>query len=324
MKTMTEITILTPETVAERKKRGLWVPMDSGIGLKEVDCGDERPLTEENYAVRNDGYGEVVYPGRLYGGVAGVGVAALMAVAVEQGDTAMRSFVREFSPEGLADFFAVLSDRADKRMGVKLNHHSAEDNELHPVVLGKHQELDTDLGCKFEAALGAVCSLSINPYATNEAKRIQSTVGNPGAHSLVEAAKEGASILNDVLNPDFVGIGRDVIHHAQTKSGLAVPVTILKGHHAKNEDTALVIDFAGYRSNANLHMEAGLPRYHHSPQIVQIFEKLMPEIRIQDPKLLEAASLILATATRLALSGGEASPADLAIEVIPEESAAAA
>jgi hypothetical protein len=316
MNTLSHITILDQADVEQRTQEGLWVPMNAGSGLQEVDCGDERSLTKENYQQRNNEYGEIVYPGRHFGGVAGIGNAALIALAVEQGEESLKRFVREFSPEGLVDFLATISDTADKQLKIKLNHHSAAGNEMNPLTLGDHKELNTDLGCKFEAAFGAVNALATTKFTELEARHI-AEASIRSLRDQLDAAVEGARVVARLIAPEF-GIGRGAIHHAQTRSNKAVPVTILEGDHAANPNTAVVIDLAGYRSNANLHVEAGTPRYHHTPQIAELFNELIPETKT-DPNLLRAASLLLATSTRYALSGGDTSPTALRIEVVPPE-----
>jgi hypothetical protein len=97
-----------------------------------------------------------------------------------------------------------------------------------------------------------------------------------------------------------------------------LPHTILKGDAVQNERTAMVIDMAGYRSNAARGVSAGLPRYHHTPGIAAgELPELLPEYKL-DAALLEASGLLLGAATRETLSGPD-SPGALRTEVIPHE-----
>jgi hypothetical protein len=155
-------------------------------------------------------------------------------------------------------------------------------------------------------------------WQNDEAEQIQAEVGT---NLPLEAAVEGLRILQRNIPKKF-GIHRGALHHAQTRSGRILPIAMHEGHHAPNDQTALVIDMAGWRSNANKHNEAKLPRYHHSVHLAgDVLEKIFPEGNL-DKELLAATSLLLATSTRFALSGEQ--PDSLKVEVIPPEYAQAA
>lgn len=318
MKSTTEITILPQNTVLERQEQGLWVPTREGRGLQVVDCSDDRPLTDAYYAQRTTSYGVEIYPGRYFGAASGVALAGLVAFAAEHGERAVKDFVTEFSAEAFTDFAADLSDRAMKRGHIELNQHSAEGNEENDLHLANHTQCENGLGCAFAALMGKLLHGTGNAWEQDEADRVNSELG---ATLELTAAKEGLAIMQRYIPEDF-GIHRGALHHAQTRSPKFLPLAMHKGHHADPADTAVVIDLAGYRSNANRHTAAGVPRYHHTPSMADtVLRSAMPEMKL-DPKIIQAAGVLLGCATRKALSGED--PASLKIELIPEEYSSAA
>jgi hypothetical protein len=290
--------------------------MHEGSGLQVVDCGDERPLTDGYNELRIAGYGGDVHPGRFYGAASGVALSALVTIAAQNGEGAVRAFVNEFSAEGFTDFAANMSDRAAKRAGVELNQHSADGNEQNDLTLGDHKSCDKGLGCAFAASLGVVLHGSDQQWVVSEARRIEAETG---VELPLTAAVEGLQILQRNIPEEF-GIHRGALHHAQTRSGRVLPIAMHEGQHAPNEKTAVVIDMAGWRSSANAHSRLGIPRYHHTVNLAgDLLADIFPEGRL-DREVTAAASLLLAASTRLALSGEQKD--SLEIEVIPAELAA--
>jgi hypothetical protein len=150
--------------------------------------------------------------------------------------------------------------------------------------------------------------------STQEARVVAGLIGR---ELPVEEAQEAARILGAYLPPSF-SVGRDAVRHAHDHMDGHLPHTILKGDAVQNERTAMVIDMAGYRSNAARGVSAGLPRYHHTPGIAAgELPELLPEYKL-DAALLEASGLLLGAATRETLSGPD-SPGALRTEVIPHE-----
>ena len=312
----TQITVLDAASILERQESGLIIPMHSDAGLEVVDCSDDRSLTADYYLQRTEQYGHEVSPGRYFGAASGIAVASLITFAAENGETAVTRFIDDFSPEGFVDYAANLSDRAHKLPGgsVELNQHSDDSKEQNTIELGDHKDRDDPLGCKFATALGAVLLGADKNGQVAEAQNVLSAVGSDLP---VNEAADGIRILQKYIPGDF-GIHRGALHYSQTRTARHTPVAIHEGQHAPNQDAHLTVDLAGYRSNANRHNDAGLYRYHHTPNLaVELISKLIPEIKL-DPRLLEATGLLLGASTRLALSGAQA-PTDLRIEVIPAE-----
>lgn len=315
MKNETSILVLEPTIVNDRMSLGLMSPLESGHGLELVDCSDDRDLTEDCLSERFEKFGREITPGRFYGGASGIAISGLITFAAEHGDRAVFELVRDYSPEAFVDFASDLSDRAfslDHR--IVINQHSDNGKEKNPITLGHKHDCHEDLGCAFATNLGFLLHSAGLDDQLDESGRILSEVGS----SLpLDEAREGIDILAKHI-PESFGVKRETLRFAREKRGLYAPVAIHAGHHAPNEEAAVVVDLAGYRSNVNRHNEAGLARYHHTPDLAaEILSKVMPEIKF-NPELLAAGGLLLGVATRRALSG-EATPHSLGIEVIPPE-----
>lgn len=311
----TPIEVLDLDVIMHRSESGLIVPMHQESGLTVVDCADDRGLTPDYYARRIYEKGSEVSPGRYFGAASGIAVASLITYAAEHGDAAVTEFVRDYSAEGFVDFASDLSDRAFSLPGsIEINQHSDNTKEQNPIELGDHKTCEDPLGCAFATKLGAVMFGADKPGQIQEAKEITAV---SGINLPIDEAAEGIRIMQRHIPEDF-GVHRGALHHAQTRSSRHTPIAIHKGQHAPNEQARLVVDMAGYRSNANRNNQAGLNRYHHTPGIPgELLPRIMPEIRL-DPRLLEATGLLLGASTRLALSGAQ-TPHDLKVEVIPPE-----
>lgn len=314
------VTVLDRPSLDLRVEQGLLIPMNLGAGLRLVDCGDDRPITKEHYEMRVEQFGLDPAPGRYYGASSGIAVAAMIGFAAEYGDAALSNFVRSFSAEGFVDFASNLSDRANRLpITVELNQHSDDTKEGGPIGLCDHKTSSDPLGCAFATKLGLVVA-GANQPAQLEQSRIMTS--EAGLVLPLEAAADGIAIVQRHL-PEHFGIHRGALHHAQTRSSMHTPIAIHRGPHAPNEQVSLVMDLAGYRSNAYKHVEKGMPTYHHTPDLApQLLEQIMPEINL-DPTILRAAGVLLGESTRRALSGPN-TPGAIRIEVIPPEFSVAA
>lgn len=306
---------LSEQAVSERAEAGLWTPLHAGEGLRVVDCSDDRSLTEENYQQRVEQFQTEVSPGRYFGAASGLAIASLSAFATEHGEAAVLSFVDDYSPEGFVDYAANLSDRAYRSsQKIELNQHSDNNKEGTVLGLGDHKICEDPLGCAFAIKLGTVLLLSTQKEQVDEAKAIAAINGAPLP---IDEAVEGLTIMMDQIPVDF-GIHRGALHYAQTRTQRHTPIAIVKGHHAPNDEAAVVFDMAGYRSNANRHNAVGIHRYHHTPSLAtELMPTIVPEIKF-DPDVLSATGLLLGTATRRALSG-ENTPTALRVEVLPSD-----
>jgi hypothetical protein len=331
---------------SRRKEAGLLIPFHAGNGIRVVDCGDDRPLTAEFesmiravdfsspinpdlFHIDVDAYktqgliafGTKKSPGRIFGGVDGLAITVLAHIVSSVGIKELSHFMRTYTVEGLVDFAADLSDRAskldpDNRM--ILNHHSAHGNEGNPKKIN-NRSCDDPVGCAFAHSIGKLLHSANLEFVVNEAELVTQAVGSELPINEAVSCIRG---LKEVL-PENLSIHRGAILHAQKIQGKFVPVAMHEGLHTPNDQTALVIDMAGYKANARRAVNEFLPRYHHSITLPQeILPKVMPEAEF-DPNLLQAISLLLALATRRALSG-ESTPNDLRIEIIPPEFAKAA
>ncbi len=316
----TPIEVITFEAVHERVSNGLMAPLNEGPGLQVVDCGDDRSLTVDYYQQRSQRFDHEVSPGRYFGAASGLAIASLITFAAEHGDRAVKQFVHDYTPEGFVDYASDLSDRAHHlAVGIDLNQHSSDQKEGNPTELADHKQCENPLDCKFATALGAVLFGANSEWVVDEASRVLSITGS---NLPLQEAAEGIAVMQRHVPEDF-GIHRGALHFVQTRTSRYTPIAIHEGVHAPNHEAALVIDLAGYRSNANAHNQRGLYRYQHTPQITtEVLPRLMPELKL-DPRLLQAASLLLGHSTRLALSGQQ-TPDALRLEVIPADYTAAA
>lgn len=315
MRNEPNILVLEPTEVNDRISQGLMTPLQTGHGLEVIDCADDRDLTTDYLEERFGKFGHEISPGRFYGGASGIAISGLIAFAAAHGEKAISSLIRDYSVEGFVDFASDLSDRAfslDQK--IVINQHSDNGKERNPITLGEKHDCHEDLGCAFATNLGFILHSAGLEDQFDESGRILSEVGS--SLPLTEA-REGIDILARHI-PESFGVKRETLRFAREKRRLYTPVAIHAGHHAPNEDAALVVDLAGYRSNVNRHNDAGLARYHHTPDLAnEVLSKVIPEIKF-DPELLAASGLLLGASTRRALSG-EANPYSLGIEVIPPE-----
>lgn len=317
-----ETNVIPLDEFAHRKASGLVVPMSADEGLRVVDCGDVRGLAKGTRDLRVETHGSDVVPGRLFGSPSGLAMISLVALAAQIGEAPITEFVKEYGTEAFTDFAADLSSRAyQQNDGLEMHHHSAvpnEGNETKLATVSDQEHDDGPLGCKFLLFAGYILGKATEDMALQGSKR----VGEVAGHSMpLDEAREGARILSQHF-PATYAISRQMLSHTLAKHP-EQGVTILKDAPVANRQTAVVVDLAGYRAHAERHVQAGVPRYHHTPGIAtELIPNLLPEYRL-DPKLLEAAGTLIGSATRDALSG-ESTPHDLKVEVIPPEYAAAA
>lgn len=306
--------ILSPEDFSQRRETGLLVPMHAGQGLQIVDCGDDRGITDAAAKIRSAKYGHDIAPGRFFGGASGLALASLLTITAQHGESAIRSFLGDYSPEAFVDFAADVSDRAFMQQAIHLNQHSAnknEDNEL--SIADDHLSREAQLGCAFATYCGRVLEQAGTSFTLVEAQGVRSLAG---IDSPIEIVNEAAQILSKYLEPGF-GVHRGALHHAVTKSPNHTPVTIHEGDHVVDGRIALVLDFTGLRSDAGRNLRAGQASYHHTPGIAaELLPELLPEYNL-NPAILRAAALLLANATRAVL------PGQVDIAVIPTEYRAA-
>lgn len=308
----TAITVLSSDEIGQRTEWGLMVPLYGGRGLRLVDCGDDRGPTAASLAARRRRFDGDVMPARYFGAASGLALATLATIALQNGEGAVRQYMDGVSPAGFLGVATALSDRTFGRFGIDLNQHSDDTREKNPLTLGDPSTCTEPLGCKFNAALGAVLLGANQPFQVAEARAVAS---EGGIDLPITEAAEGITIMQGLI-PITFGIDRPTLHAVHANTGRHTPLVILEGQHAPNHQAQLVVDLAGYRFDANTHNGAGLNRYAHTPRVAsELLPKLVDDFTL-DPRLLQAVGLLLGQSTRLALSGTE-TPTALGIEVIP-------
>ena len=300
MSEVTPTNIIPFENFTERVESGLLVPMSAGEGLTLVDCGDHRELTEESYALREETFGEIEATGRYFGSEIGLAATALITLAAQIGSDRIHQFVQEYSPRGFMEFAADLSERAHRRQdGLFLVNHSAESNEGNPEKLADSEHgNDSELGCKLATYLGYILHTATEERTLEHSQFIESSIGREGLP--LSEVQEGAVILAQYFTDEF-GITRGALQRAETDRPHRAPAAILKDSDRPIGEISIVHDMAGFRSSARKHNQAGLRRFHHTPQIASETIPMLLEEFAPDPRLLEASGSLIGSATHKAL-----------------------
>lgn len=310
----TQVTILNEHTISERIQTGLITPYEDVSVLNYLDCGDDRGLTTPMAANRRERHDDVM-PGRLFGAACGLGIASLTSLVVSEGESSLKQFGRRISAETLADIGADIADKGHSLFGMDINQHSADGNEGSDSCFAEPKRVKGPLGCKYADAIGAVVQLAGSKEVVSEAHRINRL---SGAGLDIGKTAEAFAVLGRRIQPS-TSIHRGAVRFAVSKAGLYAPQTLVAGQHADNEITKVVFDMDGYASDAQAHIDADMPRYHHTPRLAaDILPTIFPSFA--EPGPVSAASLVLGAATRRALSGTE--PHALGIEIIPATQAA--
>ncbi len=310
------IRILQPHEISQREEQGLMVDMTAGNGLKVIDCGDFRHLTDGAAQEREEKYGPGIVPARFYGAASGIVMAGLIAVGAQNGEAAVKEILGDKRPEeAFMRLAAKLAHVGLSQNGLVFNQHSAASNEGNPLSIAPSSEkLTSPLGCKFNAYLGVILGKTDETISVTEARVIRSLTGMTVLP--LEDAAQGAAIVREFL-PENASVTRSMLNQFRIEPAKSVPTTLLEDSDIEISRIAQVIDLHGYRSDAKAHMGAGIPRFHHTPAIARL-AAIMQEFSFVDRRLLNASALILGTTTRLVLSGAD-SPYALRTEVIPPE-----
>jgi hypothetical protein len=317
MTELTNLRLLPQPEVIQRTESGLISPIGIEDSWNVVECGDVRKHTEPSRQQSIRIHGGEVLPGRYFGATSGLAVTALMSIAAQLGEGQLKNFIAEYSQDALVNFAVDLSERANQ-VGTELTQHTANGNEGNDFDLAPEHN-HGPVGCKFNALGGFVLYKSISESTFSEASRISSITG---VELPLQEALAGGQILSQYLQPDFA-VTRSSLKKADVSpTNPARRLTVLDGPGYGNEETAVVIDMGRYKASAAAHIQAGIPRYHHTPEIAaDMLSNLMPEFRLERP-LVTAAALLIGSGTRHALSG-EKTPYDLPVEIIPPEYSAA-
>jgi hypothetical protein len=306
------IRVLPPTEFQRRVELDAYKPL---TGVKVVDCADVRPLTPLSEIQRRAElgvFGQSPLPGRFLGAAVGLAVVDLMAACAERGPTAAEPLHDGHVTEALVDHSVALGRKAAQKSGVWLTIHSSEGNEGSPVGITDHHECAKPLGCALCNYCGAVLETAAhNPQALADANEMEALAGEPSSNGgFLAAAVHGAQVLSQVIGPNTF-VRRGDVDYAIKHSPGEVHTPILAGTQGPLEAAMLTIDFAGIRAGALLLIQAGVPRYHHTIQLATRFNS-----GTSSPEMYSAAALLMASATRLVLSG-EDTPDALAAEVVP-------
>lgn len=312
----TNITLLDQTSVDQRVEAGLMRPYDSLEEINYTDCGDDRSLTDPILERRIDQHGADILPVRLYGAATGLAAATLACLVMSNGEASLKQFKRTINAETLADLAADIADKGYQQFGIDINQHSAVANEANETGLAGPGEVSGSVGCAYANLIGGVILSATSEHVLREGERIDRLAGT---QLDLGEARAALQVVSQHVDP-ATSIHRGALRYAAARSGLHVPQAMVAGDHANNSEVQVVFDMHGYASDAQAHIKAGLPRYHHTPPVAGA---LLPELfpSYADSQAATASSVLLGSATRFALSG--AKPHELAIEVIPSDRQAA-
>lgn len=313
MSEFAHLDVIPDQILTERRESGLLVPFQGGevASLQVIDCGDVRPLTDAVAEERRSIYGDVV-PARYFGGKTGLATTAMATIMTEHGSLAVTELIDHYGSDAIATFAADLGDRANNVPGMPAMHdHSDTVSEGNSRKLAHEHNKDDPLGCKFATFLGIVVMNSASPEALEETKRIRSITGEDLP---IESVHESLVELTNIIPAD-TSISRAAMHRNVHQRG--GHFAVLEHVEIPSEQVGVVIDLAGYRSDARRHLESGNPRFHHSVGVAELLRPLLPEMDL-DPKVLRASGLLIGVGTRMTL------PNRPKAELIPAEMSAAA
>jgi hypothetical protein len=261
----------------------------------ELLCGDERKLSQGSAKELGGETEEVESFLRYFGGLAGVGRVLILTLLAEgkYGEVEAR-----FSGTYGDVLKKIKSDvEATEGINVSLDLHSADHNEG-----GEHFHADSEEGvgcayCANIAIISGMCADSAEkPLATQPESgwTNNTTTANINQSNGTFRAMFFASNAAGMTRQDYVLIG--------------APVGVLKGNHAKAEETVAVINFTADKvSNPNKAVEGNVPFYGNDvTQIAEMLIRTYPELNLNPEAILTVMEWDV-RATRAALAGGDAS-----------------
>lgn len=303
--------IMPREVFDERIESGLYVPMQNGSGLKVVDCGDRRGLSDTAALYRANVLGEGIVPGRLFGAASGMAATALLSLVVQSEGAAIATR-RDRHAEVFMDFAADIADRAAKNQ-LTINQHSSTNVEGNTPHFNLSLDPGDPVDCAFLQSLGVIIHRMKAPDVREELDVIKSLTGQ---NLPTDEILDGAAAISKVL-PEDLAVHRGAVLHPMQSQSKRTPLVVLDGNTAPSGPVKVIYDLAGVRSDARRNSSAGLNDYHHTTSLPgNILPELMPELRL-DVDLLAAAALVIGVSTRQALEAAKAHA--LPATIIPAE-----
>lgn len=309
MSELAHLSIMPQPVFAARQEAGMLAPMHDTPRI--VDCGDFRPATDPHLEQRQNEHGPDTTTARFFGAGSGIAMSGLIAIAAQVGEREFGSLVKDYGPDLLTNFATSLQERVGETSDIALHQHSDEAKEGNPYSLARDHDHDDDLGCKFATFAGMILANATNEAVLLEAQAVASLTGQ---HLPLEDVARGAKIVQTHLAPGYA------VTRAGIRPGVegGLPFVVLKAVPEETAGRAKVIyDLAGFQSSAQDHLDAGTPRFHHTPEVARIVLAEMPEFNV-DPNLLDGSALLLGPATRFTLSGPQ-NPNGIQAKIIPRE-----
>ncbi len=290
----------------KRQENGLYEPI-ADTQIEHIYCGDDREPTQP-YQMS---HGEMV-PGRYFGGASGLAVATLTSLVMMHGEAPVRRILRDYGVNAFVDLAADIAHGAYSSQGTSVHQHSAEGAEDHPENLA-HPEHPNELGCKFNAALGAVMFIGSDvKIIGDQLDEVHELTGTFQDRRDSQIAQESIGVVMDLLGGSDVAVQRGHLAHVMSRGNRHTPFVMLAGHHANPHETSVVLDMAGYKAKPT----NDDPTYHHTPAIAaKLLPESLPEFRF-DERCLRASGIVIGLATQRGLGVPK-------MHVIPQEFATA-
>jgi hypothetical protein len=299
MAELAAIEVLDDDVIQERIAAGLMEPLYGGDGLQVVDCGDYRQLTKAAAQDRFEAFEKRIVPARILGAASELGIAALMAIAAQEGEQAVANLFNEYGEDTLVFMAAKISTEALIDENVDVNQHSASSNEMGNsfIMTAKHAN-KYPLGCKLNLYAGAIISNSVRPETLYEASYVSRVSGQ---NLPLTEAQEGAVIISKYIAPDYE-VTRKVLGKV-ISSPLYTPTTVLKDM-PDAPGLSIVMDLGNYRSDAAAHIDQKIPRFHHTPEVNKLVGRVWHEHELDAGLLYSIGILVgMATAQQLQTAG---------------------
>lgn len=275
-------------------------------GLVLLGCGDDRGITRASAAaLENKGFpGKEPYI-RYFGGAYGMARVALVAEAMQLGTKSLKELMRR---EDYINYTALMSSLAAKNAEVIPAAHSAVSSEQNKAEL--NPESKNHIACAYAFNVGEITyiaghSKKVQRLTQEEYRALFGPLADP--HEIELAAEANRDFASLVLGDQ----SREYSIDRTELFAMRVPTMILRGSHAKSEDTFLLANFSTDKlTDPNAAIEIDRPYYAIDfTQTAEVIIKSRPEVKYS-PEVLFATMMLDVCATRAALAAHDNGPAN--------------
>lgn len=273
-------------------------------GTYYLFCGDDRNLTIESAEhLRQIGIEDPDTAIRYYGGIVGITRVYAVAFVLQHGIEALAA-LGDLFPDEVKEQKARITNSQKVLAGT----HSAESNENDSASL--NPESDSDIGCKYAAAVQTVTILNSEPDVITTGKSESTRLtGQDLTDQIAQANAQVANLYSKNGQTSFNLVRHDLID-------LDGPVAIVAGSHAPIDEVVAVCNFYPNKvSNPRQANDSGVSFYNNDmTQVAEMIIRANPDADL-DPRILLAVMDQDIRATREALASAEGKhAADLRLE----------